>query len=562
MPSIPAAETAAATDHKEQRTADVEKIKNSNHPRKVVVAGPGTGKSYLFTELLKKKRDEGKTNFLAITFIGKLGDALADDLCGLAPTTTMHGFARALVLKHWKGCSYYPQMKRIIEGDLLAEGITEYAIGDENYRNKTLHYFAIGDDDVIHYASEICRKDERKIPRFDLLLIDEYQDFNEAESALIDLLAQKNQIAIVGDDDQALYVFKGSSPSFIRAKYHPDNTDFESHTLRYCSRCTEVVIRYFHSLVRTFNLNDPKKGRIQKEYECYLPEKAEDSKANPKIHMLMQCPSGMIASKIESELEAITKAQKIQDVLVIGEAQSCGALLKQIYALLKNRGFKSVDHRGAPEHLPIQQDVVDAYRLLAKDSSSLLAWRLLGSSEDENVKKQHSKNAQTLDVIINGTPSERNALTSKRIVALENAIENWPNGGERERTEVRSEQNEGIRKTVLTEQLKRTNLYLRRPLGNLDITVCNILNSKGLGADVVFLVGFDQGRFPLKGSPTESEIYQMLVAITRAKKRIYLINSVGKAVSSFVQCLEANDLVIEDCSNQLVRAPRLSQTPA
>jgi len=45
------------------------------------------------------------------------------------------------------------------------------------------------------------------------------------------------------------------------------------------------------------------------------------------------------------------------------------------------------------------------------------------------------------------------------------------------------------------------------------------LNSKGLGADVVFLAGFDQGKFPSKKDPTPSEVYQMLVAITRAKKR-------------------------------------------
>ncbi|HOI97918.1 MAG TPA: 3'-5' exonuclease, partial [Candidatus Pacearchaeota archaeon] len=77
-----------------------------------------------------------------------------------------------------------------------------------------------------------------------------------------------------------------------------------------------------------------------------------------------------------------------------------------------------------------------------------------------------------------------------------------------------------------------------------DITVCNILNSKGLGADIVFLVGFDQGRFPLKKDPTENEIYQMLVAITRAKKRIYLINTIGRKISQFIDCLNKKDIDI------------------
>jgi hypothetical protein len=87
-----------AIDHKEERGKDVKRIKDSVHPRKVIVAGPRTGKSFLFSEIIKMKRAEGKVKFLAITFIGKLGDALADDLCGLATTMTMHSFARSFVL--------------------------------------------------------------------------------------------------------------------------------------------------------------------------------------------------------------------------------------------------------------------------------------------------------------------------------------------------------------------------------------------------------------------------------------------------------------------------------
>ncbi len=57
---------------------------------------------------------------------------------------------------------------------------------------------------------EYARKYPNKIPVFDLILVDEFQDFNETESEFVDLLAQKNEIVIVGDDDQTLYGFKGS----------------------------------------------------------------------------------------------------------------------------------------------------------------------------------------------------------------------------------------------------------------------------------------------------------------------------------------------------------------
>ena len=89
-----------AIDYKSERTKDTSDILDSTHLKKVVIAGPGTGKSYLFAELIRKKREQGKSDFLAITFVGKLGDSLADDLCGLAKTTTMHSFARDFVLKY------------------------------------------------------------------------------------------------------------------------------------------------------------------------------------------------------------------------------------------------------------------------------------------------------------------------------------------------------------------------------------------------------------------------------------------------------------------------------
>jgi superfamily I DNA/RNA helicase len=517
-------------NHKAERISDVDKIKNSVHPRKVVVAGPGTGKSYLFSELIKKKLAEGKSDFLAITFIGKLGDALADDLCGLAEIMTMHGYARKFVLNHCPGWKYYPKMLELIKEDLKAEGIDEFEIGDANYKRRTKHYKAVGDADVVHYAVQICKKDPNKTPSHDLILIDEYQDFNAVESEFVDLLALKSEIVIVGDDDQALYEFKGSSPSFIREKYDVANEHFESRTLRFCSRCTAVIINYFHRLVEKFDLNNPAKNRIQKEYICYAPDKDDDSKANPKIHLIKNCPVGMIAYKIRDELETIATGQKIKSVLVIGEGRSCESILKGIAGQLKNYGFRNVSYKGNAGILNMNQEIVDAYRFLVRDEASLLGWRILANPVDAKIKEKHIANAKTLDAIIKGTPSKLEKIKEDVISELETALE----------PDVIADKE--VRKIVLFQQIKRNNIHLTRPLCNLEVTVCNILNSKGLGADIVFLVGFDQGRFPVKKVVSDSEVYQMLVALTRAKKRIYLINTIGKKISEFAECIDPNDL--------------------
>lgn len=548
-------------NHKAEREADVDKIKLSTHPRKVVVAGPGTGKSFLFTELIQKKRAEGKHNFLAITFIGKLSDALADDLCGLAKTTTMHSFARELVLNSVSGYTYYPRIYDVIAEDLKAEGVNVFTIGDENYLRKTKQYRAVGDDDVVHYAVTMCTKDETTIPQFDLVLVDEYQDFNEMESAFVDLLAKKNEIVIVGDDDQALYGFKGSSPAFIRKKHHVDNKDWESHSLRFCSRCPIVIIKYFHDLATHFGLStssdtDPAKKRVEKEYICYLTGKSDgkdaDSKANPKVHLITQCPPGMIAYKVQHELEGLIKTQKIKEVLVIGEGQSCRATLGTIALQLKKNGFKNVHYRADDDIISIKRRAVDAYRALARDQTSLLGWRLLDNPSDAAEKEKHIKNAKTLNTIAIGAPSAVRKVKNADISLLEQTIEDWDdadaNNDDSPEAEIalRHLQNEAIRRGTLTRELRHESHHLPRPLGNLDITVCNILNAKGLGADVVFVVGFDQGKFPSKKTATESEIYQMLVAITRAKKRLYLINTVQTTLSQFGDVLAADDVHIEE----------------
>ena len=48
--------------------------------------------------------------------------------------------------------------------------------------------------------------------QYDYILADEYQDLNKAEQSLIDLLAQRAELLVIGDDNQSIYSFKTRSP--------------------------------------------------------------------------------------------------------------------------------------------------------------------------------------------------------------------------------------------------------------------------------------------------------------------------------------------------------------
>lgn len=52
--------------------------------------------------------------------------------------------------------------------------------------------------------------------RFTYILIDEFQDINPVQYKIMQMLASPEQnLCCVGDDDQSIYAFRGSNPSFI-----------------------------------------------------------------------------------------------------------------------------------------------------------------------------------------------------------------------------------------------------------------------------------------------------------------------------------------------------------
>jgi len=102
-------------------------ILNSTFKKKLIIAGPGTGKTYIFKTLLKKiKNDSGEVG-LALTFIKNLIADLKVDLEGVADVFTFHGFCKSKLLTFRSDdFEYFPDLLKIIEQDFKFLGQTGY----------------------------------------------------------------------------------------------------------------------------------------------------------------------------------------------------------------------------------------------------------------------------------------------------------------------------------------------------------------------------------------------------------------------------------------------------
>lgn len=111
------------SDYEEQLRKALEKILSSKSPKKLIVAGPGTGKTYLFRKILEATPGDPKKR-LVLTFLNNLKKELEEKLSEFAEVYTFHGYCRSLL--HRVGdlrgglsdaFEYFPGLATLIEDD-------------------------------------------------------------------------------------------------------------------------------------------------------------------------------------------------------------------------------------------------------------------------------------------------------------------------------------------------------------------------------------------------------------------------------------------------------------
>ena len=323
-----------------ERQKNVNSIVQSTDKYKIIIAGAGTGKTYIFKKILENKQGQGKC--LALTFINNLANDMSKELDGLAESRTFHSFCKKLLHKlNFPGIDknfiFYPSLTWLISSDyLLLKDNTTYSHNDveklfnrvfrlleEDTEEKLLDFFieranyynAIGFDDSVYRVLIELRKNKTLIPKYSQIVVDEFQDFNKLEVGFIKTLESKSPTLIVGDDDQAIYEFKHATPKYIREIAHSGNGQkYKKFNLPYCSRCPKVIIDTVNHIISNAIGVGCLKNRVQKEYECYLPDKASDSKKYPKIKVVKTTVDRRNSPYISKYIEKIIKNMPDDDL--------------------------------------------------------------------------------------------------------------------------------------------------------------------------------------------------------------------------------------------------------
>jgi superfamily I DNA/RNA helicase len=495
-----------------------EKLVNSDHCKKLIVAGPGTGKTTSFKKILAKNNCS-KNDALVVTFINNLKNDLDKELSGQSSIYTFHGYC-LLLLKTQSSFRvnisdsfhYYPLLAKIINSDWplinpdqecpkFIELIRKLKINKsiDFFIKRANYYDATGYDDSVLRVYALARKDRDLIPSYKQIIVDEFQDFNLLEAKTLELLAEKSPILIAGDDDQALYCnLRFSDPSIIRS-LHLDNS-YNNFELPYCMRCTEVIVDTVNDLVAKAKEQKKLENRVEKTFDYFPPKKQIDSERFPKIN-LINCSiqrknppqNNFFARFIEKEIKKIPEGEikeaqegNYPTVLIIGPKQYCS----QITEYLKSKGLNPKSTRDEPEKEICRED---GLKLLRIDPNSNLGWRILIECDKPK--------------FLQSAISATNGLSE----LLRNFIDKDYQRQIFEEIEKYQEEND----TEISDDLKEK---------EIEIVITSFEGSKGLSAQRVFIVGLHNGDIPKdKNNIKDIEICRLLVALTRTRKNCSIL---------------------------------------
>lgn len=576
----------------------------------LIIAGAGAGKTKTLTTkiaYLIEEKNIHPYNILAITFTNKAAKEMKDrlqlligDLAKKVQVSTFHSFGLKLLRENYNTLGYDANfvimdsddsltvVKKIIKdmgydpkvynprairnkissckNEMISpEAYEKYAISDyekviyevyKKYEIKLQRNNSVDFDDLLLLPIELFKKNPAVLEKYQNLyqyiLIDEYQDTNEAQYILTKLISAKNRrITCVGDDSQSIYSFRGANYKNI-LNFEKDYKDAKTILLEQNYRSTSTILDAANQVIKNNKQRKDKNlwtargnGEKIKYYRAYN----ERDEAQYVIRKIKELANRNIEYK---------------DIAILYRTNAQSRVLEE-EMLKENMPYRVIGSFYFYSRKEIK-DLIAYLRLIhnSKDNVSLLRVintpkRGIGLKTIDNLtQKADLEGISIYEAITSGKELEfKNIIEKLKVVAegltLTELIDKVLDASglkkdlESEKSldaEIRLENLEEFKSITKTFEEREGLISLEDFLLEISlisdveeykddpnrISLMTVHSVKGLEFDHVFVVGMEEGIFPhinslMENSELEEERRLCYVAITRAKDDLHLVNA-------------------------------------
>lgn len=604
----------------------------------LVLAGAGSGKTKVLTSRIANLIENGVSpyNILAITFTNKAAKEMKDRVYRLIGSSanniqisTFHSLGLKILKDNYSLLGYDRNFTIIDSDDVLTiikKILKDLNLSKELYnpreiknkissaKNEMMGVDSFSRVEFDHNVVEVYRLYQKKLKngnsvdfddllvlpiklfknypnllneyqeRYKYILIDEYQDTNEAQYTFSKLLSAKyRNIFVVGDNDQAIYAFRGANYKNI-LNFEKDYPEAKTILLEENYRSTKTILNAANCVIK--NNKERKDKNLWSNNE-------EGNKIKYKVVENEKEEASFVADSIK---ELIDKGIKEEDIAVLYRTNAQSRVIEE-EMLKKNIKYRIVgsfyfynrkeikdllcylrlinNHKDDVSFIRvintpkrgIGEKTLDNLTSIANEEGLSLYDAITSGKELEFKKliEELTKDSENLslteliDTILDKSGMKKEYSSSK-LLEDEIRLENL-----NEFKSITKSYEEEYGSATLSDFLDEISLVSdmsEHQEGNDRVSLMTVHSVKGLEYDYVFIVGMEEGIFPHYnainyGGNAEIEEERRLcyVAITRAKKdltitsakaRMLFGNTTHNMPSRFIEEIDKKYLDIDE----------------
>jgi DNA helicase II / ATP-dependent DNA helicase PcrA len=405
-----------------------------------------------------------------------------------------------------------------------------------------------------------------QIPDFQLeatiqhLLVDEYQDLNKCDLAIINALTNQGpELFIAGDDDQSIYGFRKAHPKGIRA-FLDEYPNSEDLPINICKRCDSDILA-LAEFVADLDLNRIPKGTITPKDTpsgevtiLSFNDQFEEAEAIASLCSSLITQDGyapseiLILSRINTNNslsinieDAFQRLSIPLSVDVSGNSPldtDAGRLVLSILRLIRNIS----DHLSWRRILQLRRNQIGdgiIGSLLDKcRTNGLTFYELLLAIEEDSViiDRYNNRIKQELDTVntfVNSVVENFDVenLSKEEFISLANEITNWVTGDNEVVREISTYLNDQIGDTQITSLLdalllvETTGIDIEQEIDPNSVNMLTMHKAKGLTSEAVIVLACEDEIIPGREErePALGDERRLLfVSLSRAKHKLFV----------------------------------------